>query len=123
MSEWIQPWLHYVPVSQLYQEIYNIHAYFSGPSASMLSASNATRGTYQAAGLTTKRLDGDAELRKIASAGREWMFTVGRKIDMESEFMSRSLGLYADDEVYVYRLCLEWGRINADDREAATYQG
>ena len=51
----------------------------------MLAASNATRGTYQAAGLTTKRLDGDAELRKIASAGRDWMFEAGRKIDMESE--------------------------------------
>lgn len=54
----------------------------------MLAASNATRGTYQAAGLTTKRLDGDAELRKIASAGRDWMFSVGRKIDMESEYLA-----------------------------------
>jgi hypothetical protein len=85
MSEWIQPWLHYIPVSQLYQEIYNIHAYFSGPSEAMLAASEASKGAYQAAGLTTKRLDGDGELRKIASAGREWMFSVGRKIDMESE--------------------------------------
>lgn len=84
-SEWLQPWLHYIPISQLYQEIYNVHAYFSGPSKAMLAASNATRGTYQAAGLTTKHLNGDAELRKIAKAGREWMFSVGRKIDMESE--------------------------------------
>jgi len=59
----------------------------------MLSASNATKGTYQAAGMSTKRLDGDADLRKIASAGREWMFTVGRKIDMESEYTSRLLAL------------------------------
>jgi hypothetical protein len=51
----------------------------------MLDAANATRGTYQAAGLTTRRLDGDAELRKIAAAGRHWMFNHGRKIDMESE--------------------------------------
>ncbi len=55
----------------------------------MLAASNATRGTYQAAGLTTRKLDGDAELRKIATAGRDWMFTVGRKIDMESECFFR----------------------------------
>lgn len=53
----------------------------------MLDAANATRGTYQAAGLTTRRLDGDGELRKIASAGREWMFKHGRKIDMESEYI------------------------------------
>ncbi|WWC85878.1 uncharacterized protein L201_000745 [Kwoniella dendrophila CBS 6074] len=108
MSEWLQPWLHYIPISQLYQELYNVHAYFSGPSEAMLEASNATRGTFQAPGLTTKKLDGDAELRKIAKAGRDWMFTVGRKIDME---------------IYVYRLCLEWGRLTADDREAMTYKG
>lgn len=85
MSDWIQPWLHFIPVSQLYTEIYNIHAYFSGPSKSMLSASNATKGVYQSAGFATRKLDGDAELKKIAAAGRDWMFTVGRKIDMESE--------------------------------------
>ncbi|KAL7418792.1 hypothetical protein Q5752_006475 [Cryptotrichosporon argae] len=107
MSEWIQPWLHYIPVSQMYSEIYNIHAYFSGPSQAMLSAVNTTRDHFQAPGLSTRRLDGDAELRKIARAGREWMFKVGRKIDME---------------IYVYRLCLEWARLNADDREAMSYK-
>lgn len=25
--------------------------------------------------------------------------------------------------VYVYRLCLEWARLTADDREAMTYKG
>ena len=84
----------------------------------MLAASNATRGTYQAAGLTTRKLDGDAELRKIASAGREWMFTVGRKIDMESESPCDS---NADNKVYVYRLCLEWGRLNSDNRTEMSY--
>ena len=94
-SEWLQPWLHYIPVSQMYNELYNIFAYFSGPTESMLLASNATRGTYQSAGLTTRRLDGDAELRKIASAGRDWMFSVGRKIDMESEWPPLSTGRLA----------------------------
>ncbi|ORX34757.1 hypothetical protein BD324DRAFT_583214 [Kockovaella imperatae] len=105
-SEWLQPWLHYIPVTQLYNEIYNIFAFFSGPTRSMIEAANATRGTYQSAGLLSGHLDGDAELRKIASAGREWMFSVGRKIDME---------------IYVYRLCIEWARLVADDREAMTY--
>ena len=57
----------------------------------MLAASNATRETYQAAGLNTRKLDGDAELRKIAMAGRDWMFKVGRKIDLESEFLVGNL--------------------------------
>jgi len=77
--------LHYIPVSQLYSEIYNIHAYFSGPSKAMTKALNGTTNGYQASTMSTRRLDGDAELRKVASAGREWMFKHGRKIDMESE--------------------------------------
>jgi hypothetical protein len=77
--------LHYIPVSQLYSEIYNIHAYFSGPSKAMTKALNGTTNGYQASTMSTRRLDGDTELRKIASAGREWMFKHGRKIDMESE--------------------------------------
>ena len=107
----------------MYNEIYNVHAFFSGPSKAMLSASNATRGTYQSAGLTTRKLDGDAELRKIAAAGREWMFTVGRKIDMESEYNMSHCKVSLTISVYVYRLCIEWARLNADDRDAATYHG
>lgn len=84
MSEWIQPWLHYIPVSQMYNEIYNIYAYFSGPSPAMKASANATRDQFRSTGLSTRKLDGDAELQKIAKAGREWMFTVGRKADMET---------------------------------------
>jgi hypothetical protein len=51
----------------------------------MRKATNGTTNGYQASTMSTKRLDGDAELRKIASAGREWMFKHGRKIDMESK--------------------------------------
>lgn len=82
----------------MYAEIYNIHAYFSGPSKAMLKAANGTQGTYQPAGMTTRRLDGDQELRKIASAGREWMFKHGRKIDMESRSMSPSRGAQTERE-------------------------
>lgn len=93
--------MHFIPISQLYSEIYNVYGFFSGPSQSMLDSANITRSQYQSA--STKRINGDAELKKIADAGREWMFTVGRKVDME---------------IYVYRLCLEWARLNSDDREA-----
>lgn len=72
----------------MYQEIYNVHAFFSGPSKAMLDASNSTRSLYQQPGAHIKKFDGDAELRKIAKAGREWMFTMGRKIDMESGYLS-----------------------------------
>lgn len=108
-SDWIEPWLHYIPVSQGYQEIYNVWSYFSGPSAAMSDAGNSTHALYggKKAAAAARPLDGDAELRKIAKAGRHWKYTYGRKVDME---------------VYVYRLCLEWGRLNADDREAMSYK-
>lgn len=85
--------LHYIPVSQMYNEIYNVYAYFSGPSEAMLAAANSTREQFHASGLSTRKLDGDAELQKIAKAGREWMFTVGRKADME---------------VYLFRYVFGW---------------
>jgi hypothetical protein len=62
--------LHYIPVSQLYQEIYNIHAFFSGPTAAMTAAANSTRSQFQPASTFGRSLNGDDELRKIATAGR-----------------------------------------------------
>ncbi|KAF9446462.1 glycosyltransferase family 90 protein, partial [Macrolepiota fuliginosa MF-IS2] len=41
-GDWIQPWVHFIPLSATYKEIYNIHAYFSGPTPSTLLATNAT---------------------------------------------------------------------------------
>lgn len=35
--------------------------------------------------VTDEYHDGDAQLRKIARAGRKWKMTIGRKVDMESE--------------------------------------
>ncbi|KAF8145510.1 hypothetical protein K438DRAFT_1781928 [Mycena galopus ATCC 62051] len=37
-SGWIEPWVHYIPLSATYAEIYNIVAYFSGPPPSTLRA-------------------------------------------------------------------------------------
>lgn len=99
-SDWIQPWyvlsvfhfacrrltrvylrLHYIPLSSLYSEIYNIHAYFSGPSASTMNIANATaRRTADWEAVKEKR---DAELRQIARAGKQWKHTLGRTVDME----------------------------------------
>ncbi|KZT65002.1 glycosyltransferase family 90 protein [Daedalea quercina L-15889] len=101
-SDWIQPWLHYIPLSQSYQEIYNIHAFFSGAPLSALQAVNSTA-------LSTPRrpTDGDRRLRRIARAGKQWKRTVGRRVDMEA---------------YVYRLCLEYARLLADDRGAMDFE-
>ncbi|KAG8216196.1 glycosyltransferase family 90 protein [Butyriboletus roseoflavus] len=102
-SDWIQPWLHYIPVSASYSEIYNIHAYFSGPSASTMKIANTTVRRTEWEAMKDER---DAQLRQIARAGKQWRKTIGRTIDME---------------VYVYRLCLEYARLWADDRDAMSF--
>ncbi|KAJ7097534.1 hypothetical protein C8R44DRAFT_366408 [Mycena epipterygia] len=37
---WIEPWVHYIPLSAAYAEIYNVVAYFSGPSPAVLRSAN-----------------------------------------------------------------------------------
>ena len=50
----------------------------------MTAAANATESpTLRKA--NPSALDGDAQLRRIARAGRQWKMTIGRKLDMESE--------------------------------------
>ncbi|TDL15140.1 glycosyltransferase family 90 protein [Rickenella mellea] len=103
-SDWIQPWLHYIPLSQGYHELYNIYPFFSGPTESMLHAANSSALSDNS--IIRHAEDGDRRLRRIAQAGKEWKRTVGRTIDME---------------VYVYRLCLEWGRLWSEDRDSMNF--
>lgn len=100
LTDWLQPWLHYIPLSSSYAEIYNIHAYFSGPPPSTLAATNLTTPH------TIQPSDGDQHLQRIARAGRQWRKTIGRPVDMEA---------------YVYRLCLEYARLWADDRDTMNF--
>lgn len=67
--------------------------------------------------------DGDKRLRRIARAGRQWKHTIGRKVDMEGMFCFAdfSPNFSYINAVYVYRLCLEYARLWADDRDAMTY--
>lgn len=114
-SEWIEPWLHYIPLSSSYEEIYNIFGYFSGIPAQVVeqiygnAVNPATSAPFFPPGSKIPAIpgapDGDARLQRIAQVGKDWKNTIGRKVDMES---------------YVYRLALEWARLNAEDREAMT---
>jgi hypothetical protein len=50
----------------------------------MTGAANATESpTLRKA--NSRLLDGDAQLKRIARAGRQWKMTIGRNLDMESE--------------------------------------
>ncbi|KAF8688390.1 putative lipopolysaccharide-modifying enzyme, partial [Rhizoctonia solani] len=104
-TDWIVPWVHYIPLSGGYDELYNIHAYFSQPSAKMAAIAKADE--YNATATVEEPSEGDALLKKIALAGRTWKRTTGRKVDMEA---------------YVYRLCLEYARLWADDRDGWSFK-
>ncbi|KAL1670188.1 glycosyltransferase family 90 protein [Schizophyllum commune] len=138
-SDWIEPWVHFIPLSTSYRELYNIHAYYSGPSEATMEAykvsladeeedsedgaghgdgeseSGEAQMVYDDASrvaqwppVGARNVEGDRKLRKIAKAGREWKKSMGRLVDME---------------LYVYRLCLEYARLCARDREAMDYMG
>ncbi|KAH8101730.1 capsular associated protein [Cristinia sonorae] len=103
-EEWIQPWLHYIPLSMSYREIYNIHSFFSGATRSTLLAANSTALSLSPA--RRRPVDGDRRLRRIARAGKQWKRTLGRRVDMEA---------------YVYRLVLEYVRVSSEDRDKWTF--
>lgn len=106
-SDWIQPWYHFIPLSPSYQEVYNIYMYFSGPTSAVFKAANFTDVAIPSPHQKrTPPLEGDEHLRRIATAGKRWKKTIGRTLDME---------------VYVYRLCLEWARLWADDRDSMNF--
>jgi hypothetical protein len=110
-SDWIQPWyavfpssgyfpfpqmffsrLHYIPISQSYAELYNIHAYFSGPSPNTVNAARSVLRNFTAprpppdsTSQTTRPHEGDRRLRQIARAGRQWKKTMTRREDMEGK--------------------------------------
>ncbi|KAF9555502.1 hypothetical protein CPC08DRAFT_642752 [Agrocybe pediades] len=103
-TDWIQPWVHFIPLSSSYKEIYNIHAYFSGATESTLISANSS--SLNLPPEQRRSVEGDKRLRRIARAGKRWKQTIGRTLDME---------------VYVYRLCLEWARLWADDRDSMNF--
>jgi hypothetical protein len=104
-SDWIQPWVHFIPLSTSYKEIYNIYGYFTGATKATLETANSSLAEIP---IDERRsVEGDKRLKRIARAGKQWKKTIGRKVDME---------------VYLYRLCLEWARLWADDRDSMSLE-
>jgi hypothetical protein len=107
--------VHFIPLSSTYKEIYNIYAFFSGPTNTTLEAANATQVILTQDG-------SDVHLRRIARAGKQWKKTIGRTIDMEGELVDDQVTCTDDfHAVYIYRLCLEWARLWADDRNSMNF--
>ncbi|KAG0145578.1 hypothetical protein CROQUDRAFT_63792 [Cronartium quercuum f. sp. fusiforme G11] len=93
--DWIQAWIHFIPLSSAFSELHNLLSFFLGLPESLTIKKN-----YQ---LITKSLknplinfDFDKELRRIGKFGQNWKRRHMRKEDME---------------VYLFRLLIEWSRI------------
>ena len=73
-----------------------------------------------------KSAEPDRRLRRIARAGKQWKRTVGRTLDMEGElfhslFFRLLIYFFYSSPAYVYRLCLEWARLWADERASMNF--
>ena len=100
--------------------------YFSGPTLAVFKAANFTDVAIPSPNQKrTPPVEGDEHLRRIATAGKRWKNTIGRTLDMEGEPLASTCcheADFADDNpVYVYRLCLEWARLWADDRDSMNF--
>ncbi|KAJ7276960.1 hypothetical protein C8J57DRAFT_1504793 [Mycena rebaudengoi] len=140
-SDWIEPWVHYIPFSTTYTEIYNIVAFFSGPSPATLRAANlsvpsASSPTSVSSASTAhdgeKRSPGEKREQHVMAAivpeslkppaqieGDRRL----RRISRAGKQWKQTIGRTVDMEVYVYCLALEYARLWVDDREAMSYEG
>ncbi|KAG0139913.1 hypothetical protein CROQUDRAFT_665873 [Cronartium quercuum f. sp. fusiforme G11] len=113
LTDWIEPWVHYVPLSVGYDEIYNLLGYFLPLPTDLTQTKenlqfkkmksllkhikkvwkksfNKNYSTFD------EEIGGGEELKKVAEDGLKWSESVGNKPDIEA---------------YVLRLALEWARL------------
>ncbi|KAL7006546.1 hypothetical protein EMMF5_003967 [Cystobasidiomycetes sp. EMM_F5] len=81
-SDWIQPWMHFIPVSMTFDEVYDIFAYFIGLKPNEKKSVAAIKRQEQ--------------LATIGTEAAEWKRNVFRREDID---------------MYVYRMCLEYARL------------
>ncbi|KZT55630.1 glycosyltransferase family 90 protein [Calocera cornea HHB12733] len=98
-DDWLQPWVHFIPLSSTFEELFNIWAFFVGVPAHLVDPT-LPAAPAQAGDVFDPK--GDAALRSIADSGRSWKREHARIVDME---------------VYTYRLCLEWARLWYQDEQ------
>ncbi|KAH9810184.1 family 90 glycosyltransferase [Melampsora americana] len=110
LTDWIEPWVHYIPLSVGYEEMYNLLGYFLPLPDPILTPEEEeilkNRSTLEKIhqwifktrwmGWKKSQGDGPEELRRVAQDGLRWSETIGNKPDIEA---------------YVLRLALEWARM------------
>ncbi|KAL6709316.1 hypothetical protein ACN47E_001723 [Coniothyrium glycines] len=106
-SEWLKPWVHYIPLSLTGDEHLDLIKWFSGDS--VLGADGTLSVVKEYA---DKDGNGDSEgekkAREMAERSTVWHDKVLRNVDFE---------------VWLFRLLLEYGRVVDDNREEIGYPG
>ncbi|KAG6018384.1 hypothetical protein E4U43_002055 [Claviceps pusilla] len=95
-SERLTPWLHFVPIDIRYHALHATVLYFTG---------TANRAKMNGIDMYVKGRPSDAEW--IARQGQRWAARALRK---------------DDQEIYLFRLLLEWGRLIDDQRDNIGYR-
>jgi hypothetical protein len=108
-SEWLKPWVHYIPLSLRGDEHLDLVAWFSGVASQDLEQlkhdTNKERQPDKSGNGDTL---GEAKAREIALRSTEWHDRVLRNVDLEAWF---------------FRLLLEYGRVVDDQREKIGFAG
>ncbi|KAF1842912.1 glycosyltransferase family 90 protein [Cucurbitaria berberidis CBS 394.84] len=105
-SEWLRPWVHYIPLSLRGDEHLDLIKWFGGDH------STAEKSPPKTEKIPDKGGNGDSlgerKAREIAQRSTEWHDKVLRNVDFE---------------VWLFRLLLEYGRVVDDNREEIGYPG
>ncbi|KAF2125925.1 glycosyltransferase family 90 protein [Dothidotthia symphoricarpi CBS 119687] len=107
-AEWLQPWVHFVPLSLRGDEHLDLVRWFSGDGTGVgegvVPKKNAKKADKGGNGVT----EGERRARVIAERSTGWHDRALRKVDFEAWF---------------FRLLLEYGRVVDDHREEIGYPG
>ncbi|EGF99281.1 family 90 glycosyltransferase [Melampsora larici-populina 98AG31] len=113
LTDWIEPWVHYIPLSVGYEEMYNLLGYFLHLPEPSLSKEETEEMKKHENRLTrligdwvpikwfkSKRRMGDGpdELKKVAQDGLRWSETIGNKPDIEAYVLRLALDLFLDGD-------------------------
>lgn len=106
-SSRLTPYLHFIPLDIRFQGLHATLAYFTGMKgkASAKDRLGNTKGA-MVNGREVRLKSRLEEAKWIAEQGMKW---AGKALRKE------------DKEVYLFRVCLEWGRVVSDDREDRKY--
>ncbi|KAH9811292.1 family 90 glycosyltransferase [Melampsora americana] len=88
-TDWLMPWVHYIPLSLESDELYDIWSYFLGSDSILTKLVNKGKdpiveeASKPLLSLGIEVFNRDDQLKEIAQAGSKWSKSIGREVDWE----------------------------------------